>query len=177
MKVKSLSRVQLPVTPWTAAHQAPPSMGVTRQKYWSGVPLQRFLKIDSVQELALKPSLVCLCFLVFNSVTCFVFYFSGLVCFFFFFLSHSLWDLSSLTWDSTRAIAVKVLSPNHWTARELPYYFLNYKHSTCPWLKKIQTAHVGILPFFSTEFRCLKVPLLAIPCMSLENKNGAQNTS
>ena len=38
VKVKSLSRVQL-VTPWTAAYQAPPSMGFSRQKYWSGVPL------------------------------------------------------------------------------------------------------------------------------------------
>ena len=37
-KVKSLSLVQLLVTPWTAAHQAPPSMGFSRQEYWSGVP-------------------------------------------------------------------------------------------------------------------------------------------
>ena len=38
VKVKSLSRVRLLVTPWTAAHQAPPSMGFSRQEYWSGVP-------------------------------------------------------------------------------------------------------------------------------------------
>ena len=38
-KVKSLSRVRLPATPWTAAYQAPPSMGFSRQEYWSGVPL------------------------------------------------------------------------------------------------------------------------------------------
>ena len=38
-KVKSLSRVRLLATPWTAAHQAPPSMGFPRQEYWSGVPL------------------------------------------------------------------------------------------------------------------------------------------
>ena len=37
--VQSLSRVQLLATPWTAAHQAPPSMGFSRQEYWSGVPL------------------------------------------------------------------------------------------------------------------------------------------
>ena len=36
MKVKSLSHVQLLATPWTAAHQAPPSMGVSRQECWSG---------------------------------------------------------------------------------------------------------------------------------------------
>ena len=39
VKVKSLSCVQLLVTPWTAAHQAPPSMGFSRQEYWSGVLL------------------------------------------------------------------------------------------------------------------------------------------
>ena len=39
VKVKTLSRVQLFITPWTAAYQAPPSMGFSRQEYWSGVPL------------------------------------------------------------------------------------------------------------------------------------------
>ena len=39
MKVKSLSRVQPSATPWTAAFQGPPSMGFSRQEYWSGVPL------------------------------------------------------------------------------------------------------------------------------------------
>ena len=39
VKVKSLSRVRLLVTPWTAAFQAPLSMGFSRQEYWSGVPL------------------------------------------------------------------------------------------------------------------------------------------
>ena len=38
MKVKSLSRVRLFTTPWTVAHQAPPSMGFSRQEYWSGLP-------------------------------------------------------------------------------------------------------------------------------------------
>ena len=39
VKVKSLSHVRLLATPWTAAHQAPLSMGFSRQAYWSGVPL------------------------------------------------------------------------------------------------------------------------------------------
>jgi len=39
VKVKSLSRVGPLATPWTAAHQAPPSMGFSRQEYWSGVPM------------------------------------------------------------------------------------------------------------------------------------------
>ena len=39
VKVKSLSHVRLFATPWTAAYQAPPSMGFSRQEYWSGLPL------------------------------------------------------------------------------------------------------------------------------------------
>ena len=39
VKVKSLSPVWLLATPWTAAYQAPLSMGFSRQEYWSGVPL------------------------------------------------------------------------------------------------------------------------------------------
>ena len=38
VKVKSLSCVRLFVIPWTVAHQAPPSMGFSRQEYWSGLP-------------------------------------------------------------------------------------------------------------------------------------------
>ena len=38
VKGKSFSRVRLFATPWTAAYQAPPSMGFSRQEYWSGVP-------------------------------------------------------------------------------------------------------------------------------------------
>ena len=38
VKVKSLSRVRLFVIPWTVAYQAPPSIGFSRQEYWSGLP-------------------------------------------------------------------------------------------------------------------------------------------
>ena len=38
VKVKSLSRVRVCVTPWTAAHQAPQSLGFSRQEHWSGLP-------------------------------------------------------------------------------------------------------------------------------------------
>ena len=44
-KVKSLSRVRLFATPWTVAHQAPPSMGFSRQEYWSGLPFLCKLKV------------------------------------------------------------------------------------------------------------------------------------
>ena len=37
-EVKALSCVRLFTTPWTVAHQAPPSMEFSRQEYWSGVP-------------------------------------------------------------------------------------------------------------------------------------------
>ena len=39
MLLSYFSHVRLLATPWTAAHQAPPSMGFSRQEYWSGVPL------------------------------------------------------------------------------------------------------------------------------------------
>ena len=52
VKVKSLSRVRLLATPWTAAQQAPPSMGFSGQQYWSGVPL------PSPSGLLLTPSSV-----------------------------------------------------------------------------------------------------------------------
>ena len=46
VKVKSLSHVRLPATPWTAAYQAPPSMGFSRQEYWSGEPLPSPIIMD-----------------------------------------------------------------------------------------------------------------------------------
>ena len=39
VNMKSLSCVRLLATPWTAAYQAPPTVGFSRQEYWSGVPL------------------------------------------------------------------------------------------------------------------------------------------
>ena len=47
VKVKSPSRVQLFMTPWTAAYQAPPSIGFSRQEYWSRSPLPSLLYIFS----------------------------------------------------------------------------------------------------------------------------------
>ena len=54
MKVKSGSEVPqlsptLLATPWTIAYQAPPSMGFSRQEYWSGVP-RYYMKIITVYE-------------------------------------------------------------------------------------------------------------------------------
>ena len=44
VKMKSLSHVQLLETPWTAAYQASPPMGFSRQEYWSGLPLPSLLE-------------------------------------------------------------------------------------------------------------------------------------
>ena len=56
VKVKSFSRVQLFVTPWTAAYQAPPSMGFSRQEYWSGVPSPSPFK-RQCSTITLRPDL------------------------------------------------------------------------------------------------------------------------
>ena len=57
VKVKSLSRVQLLATPWTAAHQASPFMGFSRQECWSGVPLPSPLNLTSHSKPNLQISL------------------------------------------------------------------------------------------------------------------------
>ena len=59
VKVKSLSRVRLLATSRTAAHQAPPSMGFSRQEYWSGVPLPSPLSGTSHVLCAWKPHGYC----------------------------------------------------------------------------------------------------------------------
>ena len=50
VKVKSLSRVWLFETLWTVAHQAPPSMGFSRQEYWSGLPFPSPTEINSFPQ-------------------------------------------------------------------------------------------------------------------------------
>ena len=51
-EVKSLSRVRLFATPWIVAHQAAPSMGFSRQEYWSGLP---FPSPGDLPDLGIKP--------------------------------------------------------------------------------------------------------------------------
>ena len=50
LKVKLFSRIRLVATPWTAAYQAPPSIGFSRQEYWSGVPLPSPEEISSLSH-------------------------------------------------------------------------------------------------------------------------------
>ena len=58
VKVKSPSRVELLATPRTAAYQAPPPMGFSRQEYWSGVPLPMPIQ-ECSPLLFIKPCLCC----------------------------------------------------------------------------------------------------------------------
>ena len=51
--VKLLSRAQLFVTPWSVAHHAPPSMGFSRQEYWSGLP---FLSPGDLADPGIEPA-------------------------------------------------------------------------------------------------------------------------
>ena len=81
--MKSLSRVRLFVTPWTAAHQAPLSMGLSRQEYWSGVSLPSPLKTHK------------------NTLFFFIY-----IIFFFLAPLHGMWDLSFLTRNQTRALCI-----------------------------------------------------------------------
>ena len=54
VKVKSLSRVCLFATPWTEVYQAPPSMGFSRQEYWSGLPLPSLKVKEESEKVGLK---------------------------------------------------------------------------------------------------------------------------
>ena len=56
MKAKSLGSVLLLATPWTAAYQAPPPMGFSRQEYWSGVPLP---SLKEGIDMAIKHMKIC----------------------------------------------------------------------------------------------------------------------
>ena len=50
VKVKSLSHVRPFSTPWTAAYQAPPSMGFSRQEYWSGSPSPSLIQYPEINH-------------------------------------------------------------------------------------------------------------------------------
>ena len=54
VKAKSFSPVRLFATPWTAAYQAPPSMGFFRQEYWSGVPLSSLKSLLTTHKVSTK---------------------------------------------------------------------------------------------------------------------------
>ena len=82
--MKSLSRVWLFVTPWTAAHQAPPSMGFSRQENWNGVPLpspmfslERLYSVFNVYRncpfLVFSWLFLCVCFSIWSIASAYLF--------------------------------------------------------------------------------------------------------
>jgi len=83
VNVKLLSHVQLFVTPWTAAYQAPVSIGFSRQEYWSGLPLWSLL-VDSFSRFSFKDfwsSLLSLLLILFQVIFLFSLHLFGLLCF------------------------------------------------------------------------------------------------
>ena len=105
VKVKLFSRVWLLATPWTAAYQAPPSMGFSRQEYWSGVPLPSPNVTSKASQLA-------------NFCITFVYGFCFVLS-----TAHSVWDFSSPMKVWTRPQQWKVWTPNRWTSGESPIVF------------------------------------------------------
>ena len=125
------SRVQLCATPWMAAHQVPPSLGFSRQEYWSGLPfpspmhacmLSRFSHVwlcatpwTTAHQAPLStgfsrqeywsglpfPSLFLMWTIVFSSLCRICHDIASVSVFFFFFWWRSMWDLSSQTRDRT----------------------------------------------------------------------------
>ena len=86
VKVKSLSRVWLLATPWSAAYQAPPSMGFSRQEYWSGLPLPSPIPcMDCCKETVRSKEILCINWLLL-SVVCYLVsvYSSGISSYWFF---------------------------------------------------------------------------------------------
>ena len=79
VKRKSLTRVRLLATPWTAAHQAPPSMGFSRREHWSGVPLpSATAPVILIRSFLFLHMFGFWCFL--HQVPCFVFIHAFWVC-------------------------------------------------------------------------------------------------
>ena len=54
--LSGFSRVRLCATPWTAAHQVPPSLGFSRQEYWSGLPFPSPMRESEVAQSCPTPS-------------------------------------------------------------------------------------------------------------------------
>ena len=111
VKVKSLSRVWLLATPWTAAHQAPPSMGFSRQEYWSGVPLPSPIKM--LWLIKLREA-------------------DGMVLFIYFLPHHAVYRIL-VPWPGMEPVrpAVEAQILNHWAARQVLGLSLLKHHENC----------------------------------------------
>ena len=109
LKVK-FSRVRLIVTPWTVACQAPLSMGLSRQEYWSGLRFASPGESSQLRDQTWVSHIAEICNKYFN--------------FFFSFLAalQDFWDLNFPTSDWTLTLSkwASKWDPNHWTTREFP---------------------------------------------------------
>ena len=132
VKVKSLSLVRILATPWTAAYQVPPSVGFSRQEYWSGVPLPSPVVLPETCVFFLwdKRILFCGVQYLLKNIYCYYFmYFAVLG------LSCGMWDLQSygmqtfncgmwdlIPWPGIKLgpLALRAQSLSSWTSREVP---------------------------------------------------------
>ena len=125
VKVKSLSRVQLFVTPWSAAYQAPPSMGFSRQEYWSGVPLpspmngcmywigQKFVQVLSYDVHFWPTQCITLYILIFIHRHIHVYTYTGKPCFIvLYYTLQILWFFSNWRYMATL----------HWASLLAPFF-------------------------------------------------------
>ena len=64
VKVKSHSHVRLFATPWTAAHHVPPSMGFSRQEYWSGMPSPSLIQRKLIRKDTWTPMFIAVLFTI-----------------------------------------------------------------------------------------------------------------
>ena len=101
--MKLLSRVRLFTTPWTAAYQAPPSVGFSRQEYWSGVPLP-------------SPVEACLLTLYIQLLT----------------KPHSVTSLTSIFYSPSSQLTYVSSSPNYFLHRLLLHLLLHLLHCLPP---------------------------------------------
>ena len=104
MKVKSLSGAWLLATPWTAAYQAPPSLGFSWQEYRSGLPLPY---LNRNMDRGKKKML------------------------FFLVAPCSMWYFSSCDQDKHMCPAVEACSPNHWTTNKITVILYTNLAKTC----------------------------------------------
>ena len=136
VKVKSLSRIQLLATPWTAAYQAPPSMGFSRQEYWSGLPL------PSLHHLGLEllkmwesfiPRTSAYTSLHFIGLNCIMWPFLNQVC-------HQASQTSSHQSKSTYRVGGESVLPGGFpgfVVKSLPALKRHRRHRFNPWVGKI----------------------------------------
>ena len=114
VKMKSQSRVRLLATPWTAAYQAPPSTGFSRQEYWSGVPLpSAYMTTRKTIALIIQTFFSKVMCLLFNTLSRFVIAFFQNKCLLIPCCSHhEIWSAVILEPKKRKSAPVCIFSPS-----------------------------------------------------------------